>query len=120
MQPQPGESAHGWVVRTLHNVPRAEIGKVEHFIDVLPGRFRLLFRIYPEETVGSLKARFFMSTKMLGIAEVEDLRLIYAGKALAETCKLSAYHVFDGGVIHAVPASRRRRARTAVPVRYSR
>ena len=117
LQPHPGESAHGWAVRTLHNVAHFDRGAFL-CIKLVTG-VMLRFATCKDETCGSLRSRLFTSAKLLSCAEVEDWMLIFAGKPLADTCKLSTYACLLMGdlIVHAVPSYKRRRARTVV--RYS-
>ena len=120
-QPQPGESGHGWAVRTLHDVQNH--GWRHRYCGALCVRLcvahsspLLLFITYRDETCGSFKSRVTSSAKMmLGVAEVH-WRLLYAGRPLADACKLSAYNVQLGGrcTVHAVPSSRPLRRRTVM------
>ena len=109
-QPQPGESGHGWAVRTLHDVQNH--GWRHRYCGALCVRLcvahsspLLLFITYRDETCGSFKSRVTSSAKMmLGVAEVH-WRLLYAGRPLADACKLSAYNIQLGGqcTVRAVP-----------------
>ena len=120
-QPQPGESGHGWAVRTLHDVQNH--GWRHRYCGALCVRLcvahsspLLLFITYRDETCGSFKSRVTSSAKMmLGVAEVH-WRLLYAGRPLADACKLSAYNIQLGGqcTVNAVPSSRPLRRRTVM------
>ena len=123
-QPQPGESGHGWAVRMLfaqrsHSVRTA--GLAAHQVLCPLGQTGLargtqlvaglLFYTYRDETCGSFESRVMTSAKMMLGAH---WRLIYAGRRLTDACKLSAYHIGEEHIVHAVPSSRPLRRRTVM------
>ena len=120
-EPQPGESGYGWALRTLPDVQnhglrhRYAYGSPLYvkFCVASPHNSLLYFYTYSDETCGSFKSRVATSAKMmLDDAEVEDWRLLFAGKSLADACKLSVYNIQWGNTVHAVPSSRPLRRRT--------
>ena len=119
------ESGHGWAVRMLHYVQnhgwRHRSGGGALYVKLCvasPHNSLLLFYTYRDETCGSFKSRVKTSAKIILVdAEVEDWRLVYAGRFLVDACKLSAYSIeLEGGqhTVHVVPSSRPLRRRTVM------
>jgi len=116
-QPQPGESGLGWAVRTLYDVQNHGWRPSKRHCGALWVRLcvahssSLLFYTYRGETCGSFKSRVMKSAKMMLGAH---WRLIFAGRRLTDACKLSAYNIEHGNMVHAVPSSRPLRRRTVM------
>jgi hypothetical protein len=125
-QPQPGESGHGWAVRMLFAQRSHSVRTAFAPLGWRPTKYfalwvklgwpvahssSLLFYTYRDETCGSFESRVMTSAKMMLGAH---WRLIYAGRRLTDACKLSAYHIGEEHIVHAVPSSRPLRRRTVM------
>ena len=125
-QPQPGESGYGWAVRTLFAQRSHSVRTAFAPLGWRPTKYfalwvklgwpvahssSLLFYTYRDETCGSFKSRVMKSAKMMLGAH---WRLLYAGRRMHDACKLSAYHIGEEHMVHAVPSSRPLRRRTVM------